>query len=241
MPDSPDYQKYLPNSTRFSLQDMGELAARLGSVARFDRRGEVLFYDTFNYGLSGYSDLSSGVGSSIGLSTNSTFMSPYSLLLTTGAGVNATGYSRKILGVIDIDRAGLEVCYDQVNANTSLTLRLAYYYLGIRHLIVLELNVANNTVKILIDTGVLLTITTLNDKGVASSGHNFVKITWDISTQSYGLFILNGFQIDLSAHKFFTDVTALPNEFLMDIYSTNVAAGSAKYYLHHLILTSNEP
>lgn len=39
------------NSTTYTLQDMSELAARLGSPATFDRRGEVVWMDDFEDGL----------------------------------------------------------------------------------------------------------------------------------------------------------------------------------------------
>ncbi len=43
----PDYGVGAPIQTVYTMLDMGELAARLGSILTFDRRGNILFFDNF--------------------------------------------------------------------------------------------------------------------------------------------------------------------------------------------------
>lgn len=43
----PDFGQYAPTETIVGLSDMGELAARLGSIVTFDRRGNVVCFDNF--------------------------------------------------------------------------------------------------------------------------------------------------------------------------------------------------
>lgn len=47
----PDFGLYAPTETIVGLSDMGELAARLGSIVTFDRRGNVIFADDFADGI----------------------------------------------------------------------------------------------------------------------------------------------------------------------------------------------
>lgn len=48
----PDWGTEGPVSTIYSIQDLGELAARLGSIVTHDRRGNVIWLDDFEDGLS---------------------------------------------------------------------------------------------------------------------------------------------------------------------------------------------
>lgn len=56
----PDYGPASPVSTVYSVQDMAELAARLGSIVTFDRRGNVVFMDDFAGGLAKLGDTDIG-------------------------------------------------------------------------------------------------------------------------------------------------------------------------------------
>ena len=51
----PDYGTQGPVSTVHSIQDLGELAVRLGSIVTFDRRGNVLWLDGFDSGIGAWS------------------------------------------------------------------------------------------------------------------------------------------------------------------------------------------
>jgi len=48
---TPDWGVTASKKTIYSLHDMGELAVRLGSIVSFDRRGDVIFSDSFQNGL----------------------------------------------------------------------------------------------------------------------------------------------------------------------------------------------
>lgn len=50
----PDFGLYAPTTTIASISDLGELAARLGSIITFDRRGNVLWYDDFGSGITAW-------------------------------------------------------------------------------------------------------------------------------------------------------------------------------------------
>jgi hypothetical protein len=58
----PDWWGAAPKSTTYGLQDMAELAARLGSPVTFDRRGDVVFLTSFENGLAGWSVSGTGTG-----------------------------------------------------------------------------------------------------------------------------------------------------------------------------------
>jgi len=49
-----DYGMYAQKKTTYGLSDMGELAARLGSIVTFDRRGDVVSLEDFEYGITNW-------------------------------------------------------------------------------------------------------------------------------------------------------------------------------------------
>ena len=85
MPDLPDDYPFLPNSVRFPLVDLGELAARLGSPVVYDRRGEVLLVDDFHYGIGGYDQQALGTGAAVDLVNDITDAGPFAVKLTAGS------------------------------------------------------------------------------------------------------------------------------------------------------------
>lgn len=52
--DRPDYSRYGTSNTVQSLDDLGEAVVRLGSIDRIFRQGNIVIYDDFSKGLSGF-------------------------------------------------------------------------------------------------------------------------------------------------------------------------------------------
>lgn len=241
MPDSPDYSKYLTISARFSLQDMGELAARLGSISTYDRRGEVIFYDDFRYGLGGWTLIPQGAGSSLSLTADNTYRSPYACKLITDAAVNSYATLRKLTGVIDIDRAGIEFGFDCQNDHDGILAMAVYVYNGVRYLMTVKADRHNDAISILGDDGAYHTITTYTDKLHTGIGHNFIKLVWDVSDKKYVRLLVNGLSYSISSYGLFYDAAVISPVFYVDMQLKNQIGTGATTYLHYFILTANEP
>ena len=80
-----DWSKYGAGGERYSLQDMAELAARLGSPVTYDRRGEVLWYDRMQDGTSAWEVSSGGTGGAGESVGEKTFWPGFALKLTAGS------------------------------------------------------------------------------------------------------------------------------------------------------------
>lgn len=70
-----------------AVADLGELAVRLGSINSFDRRGDVYWMDSFEYGVAGWAVVSSPAGGSGAQSTSFARHKGNSLKMTTPAAV----------------------------------------------------------------------------------------------------------------------------------------------------------
>jgi len=78
---APDWWGTEQTSTVHLVQDVGELAARLGSIVTFDRRGNVIWLTSFEDGLQGTSFGVDHVDSKGTLSTNRALGGAYSIRL----------------------------------------------------------------------------------------------------------------------------------------------------------------
>jgi hypothetical protein len=68
----------------YQVLDLGELAARLGSIDAFDRRGDVVFLDDFEDGLAHWATGGSGAGNDVRLTRARSRSGAYSAKLTPG-------------------------------------------------------------------------------------------------------------------------------------------------------------
>ena len=70
--ETPDYGRLSAQATVFPVTDLGELAARLGSIVSHDRRGDVIWLDGFEDGLDKWQPTTSGSGAAVDLGDHET-------------------------------------------------------------------------------------------------------------------------------------------------------------------------
>ena len=80
-----DWSKYRPDSATFPIEDPAELAARLGSINTFDRRGDVIWMTSFENGLPRWNLTEEGDGATVTTSPTRTQNGGYSCQLITGS------------------------------------------------------------------------------------------------------------------------------------------------------------
>lgn len=82
---APDYSNVRSSSPTHRLDDMAELAARLGSPVLHDRAGKVVFIETFEHGLGSWRGTSYGDNGAIEISTAQCNSGGVSCKLTAGS------------------------------------------------------------------------------------------------------------------------------------------------------------
>jgi hypothetical protein len=86
---APDYSNVKKGDALFRVDDMAELAVRLGSVVRYDRRGDVLWMTGFNYGLDEVEVAVLGAGSEVTLTTTHVESAPFAVRLGADGTIGA--------------------------------------------------------------------------------------------------------------------------------------------------------
>ena len=118
--DLPDWGALSAQQTIHEISDLGELAARLGSVVTFDRRGDVMWIDEFECGFAKWSTVAGGTGASIAESDDRARNGGTSIKFTSrsdGAGTVEMNHSEPFPA---LSRLGLEVSISMASVIDSL-------------------------------------------------------------------------------------------------------------------------
>jgi len=105
----PDWGQAQQTGLIATVSDLGELAARLGSIDTFYRTGNVIFLDDFDNGAAGWQDQSSGVGSSTAAVAGPALSAPNALQLVAGGALNRRGWRQRQFNVPTESRTGIEI------------------------------------------------------------------------------------------------------------------------------------
>lgn len=242
MHGSRDWAAQAPTATIFQLPDMGELAVRLGSIDRFDRRGNVVFMDDFESGLSTrWSSVFSAPGDAPAIYTSTARSGLCSCRIQSpGTGVNpAYILHQEPLPVLS--RLGLEMSFSFSKALGALTSSMAMYD---------GVNVHRASARYLPETEEVQVITTGYVWITIASGivldqaiHEFhtMKVVADYKTGKYIRLILNNQEWDATTTPITIAPTVLFPRLDLMLLVENPGPIELVEYADDVILTQNEP
>lgn len=241
MPDTPDYSRYLPSSQKFSLQDYGELAARLLSPVNFDRRGEVLAIEDFDYGYNAWAASTAGADSYIKLEAGYAGVTPYCMHFKAGTSSKYTVTLQRSLASWGLTRGGLEFTFsigdwsDSVDANMGYSDGTKWHEIDLR-----IIRDATNPFQLYYN-GAYHDIVTGFDLGQPISMGKTAKIVADFQNDKYIRLVYQGLVIDLTDIPLYNFAFVGPPWIAVTIRLRNQAGHSTEMYLSRVIVTSNEP
>jgi len=105
---APDDSDVVKTGVVHRIDDLAELAARLGSPVRFDRRGDVVFYETFDQGMGKLGTIAYATDAAIMLATDHPLHGAYHAVLRTGTGEDPKAKIHRRLAYPVLDKMGLE-------------------------------------------------------------------------------------------------------------------------------------
>lgn len=238
---TPDWGVTAGRTTVYQLTDMGELAARLGSIVTFDRRGDVIWLDDFESGRRGWSAILSGAGAAADISLVAARSGAASCRLVSGtdAGKSATIAHRDRLPVSA--GLGMEASFALGDHIGNLTF-VYQAYDGV--------NVTDWRVK-WSDTDRKLayrdadlnyvTLATGVDIFVNATLFNTVKMALDAASGEYARIIFNSATYALPGVAARVTADATEPQIRVEVGLGGVEGFNNKVYLDDVILTQNEP
>ncbi len=221
---------------------IAELAARLGSIHTFDRRGDILWYDDFESGnLNRWVVSTTGTGPSVSLSTAHARSGSLCCKFITGAALgNLTQISRNISYPF-LSKLGAEVHVTIPSGTLYFTLTMtlydgtSWYLASIR----LDSNTGNLAYRDLSGTfqdfvtGLLL--------NVGDDTLHGLKFVVDFQNKKYARCIFGAHEYDLSRYVLYTSAS-VTNPVMSIIVALNTMENAIKTsFLDDAVVTQNEP
>jgi len=238
---TPDWWGSEPTETTFQVQDVGELAVRLGSIAAFDRRGNVIWLSSFENGLGEFNYDSQGAGGSVVISTATAHRGAYSCKLTAGSDVLMNAGVMKYLSYPVLSRIGGEIAFTW---NTAIDYLLLIHQLwdgSNLYYFAIKLDPSLGKAYYWSSAAAWVEIANLPAWTTSITTYHIAKLVVDLETKKYGYLILDDVGHSLAGISGHTSVSALAPcmLFLVDVYGPG---GTNPYiYVDDMIITQNEP
>ena len=206
--DLPDDYPWWPGSRRFILEDMAELAARLGSPVVYDRRGQVAWFDHFAAGLSGWVTNGVGTGWAVETVAESTLFPGFAIKLTAGSTSSRYAAILKSFSSPDVGRSGVEVAvsflseFDKIDLMLEQFTGTTWIYGRIR------IDRANNVIQYRDSSGTYQTILALPTPDTIDVAYQYAKLVIDWNLNEYVRFLYNQSEYDLSGIPLYQEANA---------------------------------
>lgn len=237
----PDFGAYAVKEVTASLSDMAELAARLGSIVTYDRRGEVVDFDDFESPKLIWSK-SAGEETSVFVHSTSVARSGVqSIKLTTGDEDEAHIAAYRTYGILTSKVLGIEVAARISLRRCYLQVKITYYSGARQYTCECRLDLENHILAVYNDSAAYEEVADVGLLTGISGGWGNLKLVADFDTGKYKRVMFQNTEYDIS------DITIRSIENPAAPYVTawlqlkNPAALGNTIWLDNYILTQAEP
>lgn len=231
--------------TVYGIQDMGELAARLGSIDTHDRRGNVLWMDDFENGvLAGKWSFveHTAVTVEVGLSTLRPKRGAFAtrIAFTAAALVNDYGRIRNRFCYPSLGKTGLEASFTSDDTRHNITVAMYRFDGTWQYSGSLQFDESTGVLSYLNSAGAYVAIAAIATQVFA---YCVVKLVIDLALNRYIRAIFNDVEFDLSAQGLRVTASAVTPvlEAMLRSVIVVLPVGATSTHFDDVILTTNEP
>lgn len=237
----PDYLQASSTQIVSGVSDLGELAARVGSIDTFDRRGNVIFIDGFERGLIPYAWNVNSTNGYIELNQQTSYSGAWAAHLNTGTGGAQAILLLKALGVARATRQGFEVSFYEIGGTPFIAWTINYFDGAHSNSWQIFYDYSTNLLKYRGADG----LTHVFGSPVVLIGQDLAfhtgKLVVDLQTGRYVRFILDQVSYDLSNFSCLVGVNPQATEVTTSWQITSSGGVIADAWLDNWIITINEP
>ena len=237
----PDFGAQASKETVYGQADIGELAARLGSIVTFDRRGDVVWLDDFESGIEKWNLTLQGLGATIDWSTIAARSGAFSAKLTAGSTLTHLAHIARGFSPPVPSRIGVEFHTSQGSTYEEIICTL-YLYDGVNHIETgIKHNYAAQQLSYRDDAFAWVPFANgIQLFQMAEMLHSF-KMVFDLVTKRYVRVIFNNLEYDLSAIPLYSVLSAFSPRCVLILQNTGRLANNDYIYIDDVIFTQNEP
>lgn len=218
-----------------------ELAARLGSVVRYERTGEVQFIETFESGLQTWTTATQGTGAAVVLSPVSASSGGYSVKLTGGSDGVRTAHLLFERGLLPQGKQGLAVSFALPGTIDYLDVKMATYDGTTARTAAARFTDTNDDLEYLDSDG---NYQKLADVGLTSrdaANYNRIKLVADFANGIYLRCLFNQVSYDMSAYAIYSRASAVAPAIFCDIMLGSRDGENDIAYIDDVVVTVAEP
>jgi len=239
----PDYAQPQPTGQVavgpvYTSTDVGELAARLKSIDTFDRRGNIIFLDSFEDGILKW-EPTGGAGGGIAWEGNHALHGGFCLKLYTN---DLEGYSYQIAkrcAYPVLSKIGFEIATQHDHFLSRVHMNIILYDGVLQHFGSVHYDRVSDLCWYRNSGGVYVplegTVTTYDDV------FNVMKLVIDFTKDEYVRFIINNTAFDMSGIAIQSFGSPVPPYLYMSFAITNNSDNVSTAYVDSAIITQNEP
>ncbi|RLI52176.1 MAG: hypothetical protein DRP09_18435 [Candidatus Thorarchaeota archaeon] len=237
----PDYTTKYKLTTIYSQIDSGELAARLGALSRYDRRGNVIWQTGFEYGMKNWSTLISPGAGTIEASTDHAEIGEYAMKYThQDVSGNSLMASIRIPPAV-LGRQAVELAYSMDPNIAHISLEPTIYTGSYRLEPKVVIDNANDRITYVDSTGTEQVLATDVFQYNSTSIFHKLKCFYDSEKIEYIRVMLDSVTYDMTGIKMYKVTNTTAPHIWIQIESENGSADTNEMFVDNVILTQNEP
>jgi len=188
---APDDSNVLSSENLYRLDDLSELAVRLGSIVDYHRSGNVVLMDDFGSGIGGWYKHWAGAGVEIhGVNSESRSANLAARLYSGPAGGNKAGII-KYLPPLAVGKVGICLAFRLNSFVDKLEIRLDHYTLGQLYRYIVAYHPDTENLTYLDAAGDEVPFADVGELRAFAFVFHVVKIVLDLSAQTYHFTNLN--------------------------------------------------
>lgn len=238
---TPDWGVTAGARTTYQLTDLGELAARLGSPITHDRRGDVLWWDDFEWSLNKWTDNSSGTGGVAAISTVRARNGQASCLLTGGSDGTKQGWIDHYQAPVTQSRFGAEVSFSPAGTIDRFAVVLDIIRAGVRTFFIAQWDDVSDELQYTDAAGADAILATGVSLHKTSPTFHTLKVVGDLEAGEYVRIILNETEYSMAGVAAQQVGSATDENLHIGAHLFSRAGSNDTVYVDDAILTMNEP
>lgn len=236
-----DYGPYAVKDVTASISDMGEVAARLGSIVTYDKRGDVVDFDNFEGPVRRWGGTAPAAATYARLDSASVRSGAQAVRLHTSNILNDEADIQKLQGVLVSQRLGHEISFSFLQQNTNFMVWILLYGDPTRYQGEVRFDNLTGVLSILTAPGVYTQVATPGIAPWNMFSFQTIKLVVDFATKKYVRLLFGNMEYDLSAYGLEAFGAAQAPQIQLGAWIENRAALGGDVWLDDSIFTQAEP
>lgn len=239
--DYPDFGISDTVLTKSIITDMGELAARLGAPNVFDRMGNIVWSEQFEYGLGSWQLGSTGGGLDPVLVAHPYLYKPYALKFASEAGSTGGSITQINLHLPYESALGIEFAFNPNFRATTLELYINVYTGAKYYAFGAEFQLKNGIIRLYKQGGGYNNVYSNPLGYTRSDNYHVVKLVMDLANGLYKRLMFGNLDIDVTGKTLHVGTSGTRPSMTLLFRLESAADYDEVLFLDNVIITLDEP